>query len=63
LQNDPKNPKFNFLKNSDDPYRPYYDTKLSEARAVKRNVDENAEIVVEAALVKEMPVKDSENEF
>ena len=35
LQNDPKNPKFNFLKNVDDPYRPYYDQQLAEVRGVK----------------------------
>ena len=40
LQNDPKNPKFNFLKNMDDPYRPYYDAQLAEARSAKLAGDE-----------------------
>lgn len=63
LQNDPKNPKFNFLKNMDDPYRPYYDAQLAEARSAKLAGDEKAEVAVEASLVKEMPKKESENEF
>jgi hypothetical protein len=63
LQNDPKNPKFNFLKNLDDPYRPYYDAQLVEARSAKLVGDEQSEVAVEAALVKEMPKRDSENEF
>jgi len=63
LQNDPKNPKFNFLKNLDDPYRPYYDVQLVEARSAKLVGDEQSEVAVEAALVKEMPKRDSENEF
>ena len=58
LQNDPKNPKFNFLKNLDDPYRPYYDAQLAEARSIKLVGDEQAEVSVEAALVKEMPKKE-----
>jgi hypothetical protein len=63
LQNDPKNQKFNFLKNLDDPYRPYYESQLAEARVIKVAGDEKAEVAVEAALVKEMPMKESENEF
>lgn len=47
----------------DDPYRPYYDAQLEEARSAKLAGDEQAEIVVEAAVVKEMPKKEQENEF
>jgi hypothetical protein len=47
----------------DDPYRPYYDAQLEEARNAKLAGDEQAEIVVEAAVVKEMPKKEQENEF
>jgi hypothetical protein len=32
LKNDPNNAKFNFLKNDDDPYRPYYQRRLAEER-------------------------------
>ncbi len=47
----------------DDPYRPYYDAQLEEARSARLAGDEQAEIVVEAAVVKEMPKKEQENEF
>jgi hypothetical protein len=30
LKHESDNPKFNFLKNEDDPYRPYYLKKLKE---------------------------------
>lgn len=57
LQNDPRNAKFNFLKNLQDPYRPYYDQRLFEEKLGPEPVN------VEAALVKVMPEKKVENEF
>lgn len=32
LQKEPHNLKFNFLKHKEDPYRPYYKSKLAEER-------------------------------
>ena len=55
LENDPNNPKFSFLKNQDDKYRPYYDRKLAEERG-------DEPVAIEAVQVQEMP-KRPENEF
>lgn len=56
LENDPNNPKFSFLKNKDDRYRPYYERRLAEERG------EEPVVSVEANQVQEMP-KRPENEF
>jgi hypothetical protein len=45
LKVEANNPKFNFLRQSDDPYRPYYEMKVEEFTtgkvpdALKDNID------------------------
>lgn len=61
LKNDPNNPKFNFLKNDEDPYRPYYHRRLAEERGEIEAINQISEIIQPNKVV-EMPTK-PDNEF
>jgi splicing factor 3A subunit 1 len=59
------NPKFNFLRHNDDPYRPYYNFKLEEfTTGVTNTVAEPTPVVekVEVQSILSAPVK-RENEY
>lgn len=38
------NPKFNFLRFHDDPYRPYYIQKINENQGVKPEATDNQQV-------------------
>lgn len=49
------NPKFNFLRHNDDPYRPYYKQKLDEFMAAPGDTSVSAQSATETATAKYAP--------